>query len=100
MGRRRAPSCAASASPAAGARARGPRSGDGGACECTPVLPDGTFRIRAPAGDNRIYLRGAGGYSEPSELVPVVEGKETAVEWKLQPPPSKRAKPAGGKPQR
>jgi hypothetical protein len=64
------------------------------------VLPDGTFRIRAPAGDNRIYLRSAGGYSEPSEVVTVVEGKETTVEWKLQPPPSKRAKPAGAGPGR
>lgn len=78
----------------------GPARGDGGACECTPVLPDGTFRIRAPAGDNRIYLRSAGGYSEPSEVVTVVEGKETTVEWKLQPPPSKRAKPAGAGPGR
>ena len=78
----------------------GPARGDGGACECTPVLPDGTFRIRAPAGDNRIYLRSAGGYSEPSEVVLVVEGKVTTVEWTLQPPPSKRAKPPGGKPQR
>lgn len=78
----------------------GPARGDGGACECTPVLPDGTFRIRAPAGANRIYLRAAGGYSEPSEVVTVVEGQETKVEWKLQPPPSKREKPAGGKPQR
>jgi hypothetical protein len=50
----------------------GPARGDGGACECTPVLPDGTFRIRAPAGRNRIYLRVAEGWSEPSE---VVEGR-------------------------
>lgn len=78
----------------------GPARGDGGACECTPVLADGTFRIRAPAGRNRIYLRGAGGYSEPSEVVLVVEGKETPVEWKLRPPPSKRARPAGGEPLR
>lgn len=78
----------------------GPARGDGGACECTPVLPDGTFRIRAPAGDNRICLRGAGGYSEPSEVVGVVEGQETKVEWKLQPPPPKQARPAGGKPGR
>ncbi|HZN37812.1 MAG TPA: carboxypeptidase-like regulatory domain-containing protein [Planctomycetota bacterium] len=62
----------------------GPARGDGGACEATPVLPDGTFRIRAPAGKNRIYLRAAGGWSEPSEVVDVVEGEETKVEWKLR----------------
>lgn len=78
----------------------GPARGDGGACECTPVRPDGTFRIRAPAGQNRIYLRAAGGYSEPSEVVTVVDGKETQVEWKLQPPPPQRARPAGGRPGR
>jgi len=78
----------------------GPARGDGGACECTPVLPDGTFRIRAPAGRNSIYLRAAGGYSEPSEVVTVVEGQETPVEWKLRPPPPNRAKPAGGEPLR
>ncbi|MFO1078172.1 MAG: carboxypeptidase-like regulatory domain-containing protein [Planctomycetota bacterium] len=62
----------------------GPARGPGGSCECTPVLPDGTFRIRAPAGSNRIYLRGAGrGYNEPSENVIVVEGQETKVEWQL-----------------
>jgi hypothetical protein len=70
----------------------GPARGDGGACEVAPVLPDGTFRIRAPAGSNRIYLRAAKGYSEPSEVVTVVEGKETAVEWRLRPPPQPRAK--------
>lgn len=63
----------------------GPARGQGGACECTPVLPDGTFRIRAPAGTNRIYLRAAGrGYSEPTESVIVVEGQETKVEWQLE----------------
>ena len=62
----------------------GPARPDGGACECTPVLPDGTFRIRAPAGVNRIYLRAAGdGYSEPTENVQVRDGEETQVEWKL-----------------
>ena len=62
----------------------GPARGDGGSCEASPVLPDGTFRIRAPAGRNHIYLRGAEGWSEPSEYVDVVEGQETKVEWKLQ----------------
>ncbi|MBK8095983.1 MAG: carboxypeptidase regulatory-like domain-containing protein [Planctomycetes bacterium] len=61
----------------------GPARGPGGACECTPVLADGTFRIRAPAGTNRIYLRAAGGYAEPSEEVVVVEGQETQVVWQL-----------------
>ena len=69
----------------------GPARGDGGACECTPVLPDGTFRIRAPAGRNRIYLRAAGdGYSEPTERVTVEDGKETIVEWKLTRGPRRR----------
>lgn len=63
----------------------GPARGDGGSCETTPVLPDGTFRIRAPAGRNHIYLRSAEGWSEPSESVVVVEGQETKVEWKLKP---------------
>jgi len=62
----------------------GPARPDGGACECTPVLPDGTFRIRAPAGRNNIYLRGAVGWTEPSEDVVVVEGEETKVEWRLR----------------
>lgn len=61
----------------------GPARGDGGSCQHTPVRADGTFRIRAPAGRNRIYLRAAGGYDEPSEFVQVVEGEEVAVEWKL-----------------
>lgn len=78
----------------------GPARGDGGSCECTPVLPDGTFRIRAPAGRNRIYLRAAGGYSEPSEVVTVVEGQETKIEWNLQPPAQKRAQSPGGQPGR
>lgn len=63
----------------------GPARGDGGSCETTPVLPDGTFRIRAPAGRNHIYLRAAEGWNEPSESVVVVEGQETKVEWKLKP---------------
>lgn len=62
----------------------GPARGEGGSCEATPVLPDGTFRIRAPAGRNHIYLRGAEGWHEPSEYVDVVEGQATKVEWKLQ----------------
>ncbi len=61
----------------------GPARPEGGACECTPVLPNGTFRIRAPAGRNLIYLRAAGGYDEPSEEVEVAEGQETKVEWKV-----------------
>jgi hypothetical protein len=61
----------------------GPARGAGGSCQCTPVQPDGTFRIRAPAGRNRIYLRAANGYNEPSEFVDVVEGEEVLVEWKL-----------------
>jgi len=61
----------------------GPARGNGGSCQCTPVLDDGTFRIRAPAGRNRIYLRSANGYNEPSEYVQVVEGEEVTVEWKL-----------------
>jgi hypothetical protein len=61
----------------------GPARGRGGACECTPVLADGTFRIRAPAGKNHIYLRAADGYDEPSEDVTVVEGQETKVEWRV-----------------
>ena len=69
----------------------GPARGDGGACECTPVLPDGTFRIRAPAGRNMIYLRAAGdGYSEPTEHVAVQDGQETLVEWKLTRAPRRR----------
>ena len=67
----------------------GPARGDGGACECTPVLPDGTFKIRAPAGRNRIYLRSANGYSEPSEFVEVQDGRDTKVEWRLTPPRGK-----------
>ena len=62
----------------------GPARGSGGACEATPVLADGTFRIRAPEGKNRIYLRAAEGWSEPSEVVEVVEGQETKVEWRLR----------------
>jgi hypothetical protein len=62
----------------------GPARGDGGSCEVVPVLADGTFRIRAPGGRNRIYLRGARGYSEPSEFVEVVEGQETKVEWLVE----------------
>ncbi|MCU0863159.1 MAG: carboxypeptidase-like regulatory domain-containing protein [Planctomycetes bacterium] len=62
----------------------GPARGDGGACECTPVRPDGTFKIRAPAGRNRIYLRAAEGWSEPSEEVEVREGEVTQVAWKLR----------------
>lgn len=61
----------------------GPARGDGGACECTPVRADGTFRIRAPAGRNRIYLRAAMGWSEPSEFVEVIEGQEKEVVWKV-----------------
>lgn len=61
----------------------GPARGSGGACQCTPVRADGTFRIRAPAGTNRIYLRAAMGWSEPTENVTVVEGEETKVEWKV-----------------
>ncbi len=61
----------------------GPARPDGGACECTPVLADGTFRIRAPAGKNRIYLRAALGWSEPTETVDVVEGQDTKVEWRV-----------------
>lgn len=69
----------------------GPARPDGGACECTPVLPDGTFRIRAPAGVNRIYLRAAGdGYGEPTENVEVRDGQETPVEWKLTRGPRRR----------
>jgi hypothetical protein len=64
----------------------GPARGDGGACECAPVRPDGTFKIRAPAGRNRIYLRAAEGWSEPSEEVEVREAATTIVEWKLQRP--------------
>jgi hypothetical protein len=64
----------------------GPARGNGGSCEATPVLPDGTFRIRAPAGKNHIYLRGTEGWSEPSENVDVVEGQETKVEWQLVKP--------------
>ncbi len=62
----------------------GPARGPGGSCEATPVLADGTFRIRAPEGTNRIYLRGGSGYSKPSEEVEVIEGEETLVVWKLQ----------------
>jgi hypothetical protein len=68
----------------------GPARGEGGACECTPVLPDGTFKIRAPAGMNRIYVRGANGYSEPSDYVEVHDGKVTNVEWRLSPPIRKK----------
>ncbi|MCA8952620.1 MAG: carboxypeptidase regulatory-like domain-containing protein [Planctomycetes bacterium] len=62
----------------------GPARGPGGSCECTPVLADGTFRIRAPAGRNRVYLRSAGGYTEPSSEVDVVEGQETEVVWQVR----------------
>ena len=61
----------------------GPARGDGGSCQRTPVQADGTFRIRAPAGKNRIYLRAAMGYKEPSEFVQVVEGQETEVVWEV-----------------
>lgn len=61
----------------------GPARGDGGSCQCTPVRDDGTFRIRAPAGQNRIYLRAAMGYNEPSEFVTVTEGQDTEVVWEL-----------------
>jgi hypothetical protein len=61
----------------------GPARGPGGSCECTPVLPDGTFRIRAPAGKNRIYMRATVGWTETQEVVDVVEGQETKVEWKV-----------------
>ena len=62
----------------------GPARGDGGSCQCTDVQPDGTFRIRAPAGKNRVYLRAANGYNEPSETVVVAEGQETEVTWRLR----------------
>jgi hypothetical protein len=61
----------------------GPARGDGGSCQCTPVQADGTFRIRAPAGKNRIYLRAANGYNEPTETVEVKEGQDTEVVWQL-----------------
>ena len=61
----------------------GPARGDGGSCECTKVDKHGTFRIRAPAGKNRIYLRAARGYDEPSEIVDVVEGVQTEVIWRV-----------------
>lgn len=62
----------------------GPARGSGGSCECAPVRKDGTFRIRAPEGRNRIYLRGTDGYSEPTEWVDVVEGEETEVVWRVK----------------
>ena len=62
----------------------GPARGSGGSCECVPVQKDGTFRIRAPAGRNRIYLRGTDGYSEPTEWVDVVEGEATEVVWRVK----------------
>ncbi|MCR9245224.1 MAG: carboxypeptidase-like regulatory domain-containing protein [bacterium] len=63
----------------------GPARGPGGSCEVAPVLQDGTFRIRAPAGRNRIYLRGAPrGYNEPTEWVEVTEGGEHEVVWRLR----------------
>lgn len=76
----------------------GPARGTGGACECTPVLPDGTFRIRAPAGTNRIYLRAQpDGYGTRMENVHVVEGRETEVTWRLdKAPPAPRGRRGGG----
>lgn len=64
----------------------GPARGDGGSCQCTPVQADGRFRIRAPAGNNRIYLRAANGYNEPTETVAVKEGQDTEVVWQLHRP--------------
>jgi len=61
----------------------GPARPRGGACESTPVRADGTFKIRAPAGKNLIYLRAEPFYEEKSETVEVEEGKETKVVWKV-----------------
>jgi len=72
----------------------GPARGPGGSCECAKIEDDGTFRIRAPAGTNRIYLRGAGGYEEPSEDVSVLDGEETEVLWEIR---RNAAKPRPGK---
>lgn len=69
--------------PRTGVAMYGPARGTGGSCQCTPVRADGTFRIRAPAGQNRIYLRAAMGYNEPSEYVTVTEDQDTEVVWKL-----------------
>jgi len=59
----------------------GPSRGPNG--DTYPVFPDGTFRIRAPAGENRIELRTTLPYEEPSEVVTVAEGQESEVQWNL-----------------
>ncbi|MFN3240674.1 MAG: hypothetical protein ACE37K_04090 [Planctomycetota bacterium] len=76
----------------------GPARGPTGSCEVAPVRADGTFRIRAPAGENRIYLRGQpDGYGSASEVVRVIEGEQVQVVWKLgKPKMRKRAAPRGG----
>ncbi|MFT4511326.1 MAG: hypothetical protein ACI89X_002991 [Planctomycetota bacterium] len=48
-----------------------------------PCHADGTFRIRAPAGKNRIYLRAGMGYYAPSEHVDVAENQAAEVVWRL-----------------
>ncbi len=53
--------------------------------QCVAVAADGTFRIRAPAGRNSIYLRPGRGWiarSGDGEF-DVIDGKETVVEFRV-----------------
>src|SRR5262245_40612552 len=65
---------------------QGPARPNETGCQCEPIRPDGTFRIRALAGTNYLYLRpGDGGVEATSGMnIEVVEGKETQVVFKAQ----------------
>jgi hypothetical protein len=55
-------------------------------CQCVPLKADGTFRIRAPAGMNYVYLRAGDGWvaTTGDGKFDVVEGQETKVEFQCK----------------
>lgn len=62
-----------------------PRSG--GACDCSPIGVDGTFRIRVPPGSNFIYLRADPAFEAVGAdafTLPVETGRETSVEFRVR----------------
>ena len=63
--------------------ARPPETG----IQCATVRADGTFRIRAPAGQNHVYLRVGAGWNETGRSAgdfEVVDGQETQVEFRAR----------------
>jgi len=67
--------------------ARPPETG----IQCARVAADGTFRIRAPAGTNHLYLREGNdwtGIASQGDFA-VVEGEETKVEFRARRAPAK-----------